>query len=153
MHSTSHYSTTKSLSLASLAVARLRLSIMYIPQLPCSTEPVLAGWRLLHLTHNGNSVLRCNWIIQSVVRSVKLLPASPAQSFLASVSSRSMTKIYVLCWTCTCLEMGPPLWRGKGSVFLCSCCLLHRSFSTSISALSRRPAHYELCASFVTALY
>jgi hypothetical protein len=31
--------------------------------------------------------------------------------------------------------------------------LLHRSFSTSISALSRRPGHYELRASFVTTLF
>jgi hypothetical protein len=44
---------------------------------------------------------------------------SPAQSFLASVSSRSMTKIFVLSYTCTCLEMGPPLRRRKGSVLLC----------------------------------
>jgi hypothetical protein len=31
--------------------------------------------------------------------------------------------------------------------------LLHSSFSTTISALSRRPGHYGICASFVTAFY
>jgi hypothetical protein len=38
---------------------------------------------------------------------------STAQSFLASVSSRSMTKNCILSWTCTCFEMGPPLRRKR----------------------------------------
>jgi hypothetical protein len=39
---------------------------------------------------------------------------SPAQSFLASVSSRFMIKIFILSWTCTYFEMGPPLRRRRG---------------------------------------
>jgi hypothetical protein len=38
---------------------------------------------------------------------------SPAQSFLFSVSSRSMTKIFILFYTCICAEMGLPLRRGS----------------------------------------
>jgi hypothetical protein len=48
---------------------------------------------------NSVSRLNCCW-------------PSPAQSFLASVSSRSMTKIFVLCF-----EMGPPLRREMGRSF------------------------------------
>jgi hypothetical protein len=42
-------------------------------------------------------------------RSIKFLLASPAQSFLASFSSRSMK--------CTRFEMGPPLLRRRGRCF------------------------------------
>jgi hypothetical protein len=78
---------------------------------------------------------------------------SPAQSFLALVSSTSVTEIFVPSKTCTCFEMGPPLRRRRGRSSFVGAMLLHRSFSTSISALLRRPNHYGLCASFVTAVY
>jgi hypothetical protein len=42
---------------------------------------------------------------------------SPAQSSLSSVSSRSMTKIFILSQTCACFEMGPPLRRRRGWPF------------------------------------
>jgi hypothetical protein len=65
-------------------------------------------------------------VVRSVGRSVKLLLTSPAQSFLASVSSRSMTKIFILSQTCTCtcFEIGVS-YSTEGSVFLCRryvCC-------------------------------
>jgi hypothetical protein len=56
-------------------------------------------------------------ISNSVGRSLRLLLVSPAQSFLASVSSRSMTKIFVLSSKYRCSEMGPPLRREEGSDF------------------------------------
>jgi hypothetical protein len=60
---------------------------------------------------------------------------------------------------CSLLDMyvfrnGASSSTKEGSVFLCRryvCCTV--SFSTSISALSRRSSHYGLCACFVTALY
>jgi hypothetical protein len=39
--------------------------------------------------------------------------SSPVQSFLTSVSSRSMKNICVFCWACTCLEMWPRLGWGR----------------------------------------
>jgi hypothetical protein len=43
--------------------------------------------------------------------------------------------------------------RGVGvGISLWAARLLHRSFSTSISALSRRPGHYRFCGPFVTGL-
>jgi hypothetical protein len=48
--------------------------------------------------------------------------------------------------------MEPPLRRRRGRSMQ-TLRLLHRSFGTSISALSRRPGHYGLCASLITALY
>jgi hypothetical protein len=45
--------------------------------------------------------------------------SSPAQSFLTSVSSRSMTKIFILSYTCTSFKMGPSLrWRGGWSFYV-----------------------------------
>jgi hypothetical protein len=90
-----------------------------------SRQPLTAGfsWYFLQLLAPG---LKSPTAASS--RSVDLLHccwASRAQSFMASVSSRSITKIFVLCQTCTCLKMGPLLRRGEGSVFLCRryvCC-------------------------------
>jgi hypothetical protein len=42
---------------------------------------------------------------------------SPAQSFLTSVSSRSITKTFILFYTWKCFEMGPPLRRRRGRSF------------------------------------
>jgi hypothetical protein len=50
---------------------------------------------------------------------VKLLLTSPAQSLMASVPSRSMTKISLLFLTGKCFQMGHLLRRGEGSVFQC----------------------------------
>jgi hypothetical protein len=71
----------------------------------------------------------------------------PAQSFLSSVSSRSMTKIFLLF---SPRHVGVSKWgllfdEGGVGLFVYALCLLHCSFSTSISALSRRPIHYGLC--------
>jgi hypothetical protein len=106
---------------------------MHILQLPCSTVPVLAGWGLSRISFMASTP--GHWLPPNRVwppmartdclqdgRSVSRLDCcwpSPAQSFLVSVSTRSTTKIFVLSYTCTCLEMGPPLQRGEGSVFLC----------------------------------
>jgi hypothetical protein len=42
---------------------------------------------------------------------------SPAQSFLASVSSRSMLNIFIISGTCTSLELGLPFRLGWGRSF------------------------------------
>jgi hypothetical protein len=47
--------------------------------------------------------------------------------------------------------MGPTLRRRRGRFFYVGARLLHRSFSMSTSATSRRPGHCELCVSFVIA--
>jgi hypothetical protein len=57
-----------------------------------------------------------NWTNSQVGRLNCCWP-SPAHSFLASVFTRSMTKIFVFSQTCTCFETGPPFRRGKGRSF------------------------------------
>jgi hypothetical protein len=106
------------LSLFSLVIARLRLRIMWIPQLPFS------------LPH---------WMAHGLL-------------FLASVSSRSVTKIFTLSWTFVS-KWGLLFDEGGVGVSMWALRLLRRSFSSSVSALSRRPGHYGLCASFVTILH
>jgi hypothetical protein len=62
---------------------------------------------------------------------------SPAQSFLASVSLRSMTKIFILSQTSMCFEMGPPLqWTRGRSFYVGTTFFLHHNFSMSIYMLS-----------------
>jgi hypothetical protein len=76
----------------------------------------------------GRSVSRSvgQLVSQSVSQSVVWLVGrlnccspSPAQSFLASISSMSMTKIFMLSYICTCFEMGPPLRRRRATVPRC----------------------------------
>jgi hypothetical protein len=65
---------------------------------------------------------------------------SPVQSFLASVSLRSMTKIFVLSQTCTCFKMGPIFNKEGGQSFcvgamfvapwiLCHCIVLSNIYT------------------------
>jgi hypothetical protein len=81
--------------------------------------------------------------------------SSPTQSFLPWLQSPrdpwtrivfSHRHIHVSKWALLFAE-------GRVDLSMLALRLLHRSFSTSISALSRRPGQYGLCAPFVTPLY
>jgi hypothetical protein len=88
-----------------------------VPRNPWSYFVIWRMWSLhIYWFSRGRSVgwLNCCWL-------------QPAQSFLASVSSRSMINIFVLSWTYACFEMGPPLRRGRVGLSVQALRLLHRS--------------------------
>jgi hypothetical protein len=72
--------------------------------LPCSAASVLAGGRLSTRSNPSAGRLNCYWL-------------SPAQLFLASVSLRSMNKIFVLPYISICFEMGPHLRQRRDRLF------------------------------------
>jgi hypothetical protein len=100
-----------------------------------------------HITTEGQSAS------QSVGRSVKLLLVFGSTLISSSAFSRAMNKNFILSQTCTCSEMGPLFDEGGVCLPTWALGFLFRSYSTNISAVSRRPGRYGLCAPFVTALY
>jgi hypothetical protein len=71
---------------------------------------------------NADTKIACtvDWLVsvgRSVGRSATLLLGFASTIISGFSLSRSIIKIFVLSYTCTCLEMGPPLWRGRGRSF------------------------------------
>jgi hypothetical protein len=123
-----------------------------------SASHAFARGRLSATTSDGSvsQLLTANYLTDWLFKLGRLNCYWPsrAQSFLATVCSRSMTKIFVSSQACMCVYKWGLLFDERGvSLFMQALRLLYRSFSTSIFALSRRPGHYGLCVPLITALY
>jgi hypothetical protein len=64
--------------------------------------------------------------------------------FLALVSSRYMTKIFILSWTCV-FRNGASSLMKEGLVFLCTHYFCCTTVSERVYTLSLCPGHYGLC--------
>jgi hypothetical protein len=138
---------TKS-SMSSLGVAGQRLLSFRVQRLLSS----LAGVYLTTHFHTETSV------VSHVASNGGRSSASGLTSLQAGdhlkPTSDSLQTVFFLSYTCTCLRnRAYSSTRGGVCLSVEALRLLHRSFSTSISALSQRPGPYGHCAPFVTALF
>jgi hypothetical protein len=68
---------------------------------------------------DGGWLTTNSWPPSQLVDRLNYCWPSPAETFLASFSSRSMSKIFILSYTHTCFKMGPHLrWRRGRSFYV-----------------------------------
>jgi hypothetical protein len=128
----------------SLGVAWQRLPTVQISQLPCSMAPALAGGRPSHIKSSRpqSLAIACllalsvhHWLVLIVCRLTqsRLLttPLAALTRSVASVSSRSITKISVLSRHLR-VTNGASSSTKEGSVFLCRRCVCYTVVSARV---------------------